>query len=46
MRWKPRTSASGRRRTRPEPRFPDLIEVDYTIEPAYKNPLGAPTDGD
>ena len=28
-----------------EPRFPDLIEVEYTLEPAYKNPLGAPTDG-
>jgi hypothetical protein len=27
-----------------EPRFPDLIDVEYTIEPAYKNPLGAPTD--
>ena len=27
-----------------EARFPDLIEVEYTIEPAYKNPLGAPTD--
>ena len=28
-----------------EQRFPDLIEVEYTLEPAYKNPLGAPTDG-
>ena len=28
-----------------EPRFPDLIELEYTLEPAYKNPLGAPTDG-
>jgi hypothetical protein len=36
-------------RTRPaphatEPRFADLIDVEYKIEPAYKNPLGAPTD--
>ena len=29
-----------------EPRFPDLIEVDYTITPAFKNSQGAPTDGD
>ena len=29
-----------------EPRFPDLIEVQYTIKPAYKNPLGADTDDD
>lgn len=29
-----------------EPRFPDLIELDYAITPAYKNPLNAPTDGD
>jgi hypothetical protein len=29
-----------------EPRFPDLIEVQYTIKPAYKNPQGAATDGD
>ena len=29
-----------------EPRFPDLIEVQYTVTPAYKNPLGAATDGD
>ena len=29
-----------------EPRFPDLIEVRYTIKPAYKNPQGAATDGD
>ncbi len=28
-----------------EPRFPDLIELNYTIQPQYKNPLGAPTDG-
>jgi hypothetical protein len=29
-----------------EPRFPDLIEVQYTIKPAYKNPGGAATDAD
>jgi hypothetical protein len=27
-----------------EPRFPDLIDVEYKIEAAYKNPLGARTD--
>jgi len=27
-----------------EPRFPDLIDVEYKVEPAYKNPKGAPTD--
>ncbi len=46
MPWRPRTSACSRRRTPREPRFPDLIEVQYTIKPAYKNPLGAATDGD
>ena len=29
-----------------EPRFPDTIEVAYTIRPAYRNPLGAATDAD
>ena len=29
-----------------EPRFPDLIELHYTIHPELKNPLGAATDGD
>jgi hypothetical protein len=29
-----------------DPRFPDLIELAYTIKPAYRNPLGAPTDAD
>lgn len=29
-----------------EPRFPDLIELSYSIKAAYKNPLGAATDGD
>ena len=29
-----------------EPRWPDLIELAYTVVAAYKNPLGAPTDGD
>jgi hypothetical protein len=29
-----------------EPRWPDLIELAYTVTVAYKNPLGAPTDGD
>jgi len=29
-----------------EPRFPDLIDVQYTVKAAYKNPLGADTDGD
>ena len=29
-----------------ETRFPDLIELDYTIAPAYKNLRGAATDGD
>lgn len=38
-------------RTRPaphntEPRFPDLIELNYTIQPQFKNPLAALTDGD
>jgi len=28
-----------------EARFPDVIEVRYTIKPAYKNPQGAATDG-
>ena len=29
-----------------EPRLPDLIEVDYTIKPAFKRLQGDPTDGD
>jgi hypothetical protein len=29
-----------------ETRFPDLIELAYAVRPAYKNPAGAPTDGD
>ena len=28
-----------------ETRFPDLIELNYTIQPQFKNPLAAPTDG-
>jgi hypothetical protein len=29
-----------------EPRFPDLIELGYTIQPKFKKPLVAQTDGD
>jgi hypothetical protein len=29
-----------------EPRFPDVIHVEYTVRPAYKNPLHAATDDD
>ena len=29
-----------------EPRFPDLIVVEYTVKPGYRNPLGAATDDD
>jgi len=29
-----------------EPRFPDLIELDYTIKPEYRRLQGAATDGD
>ena len=28
-----------------EPRFPDIIELKYTIKPQFKNPLAVQTDG-